>query len=52
MASSSSPDETNRAHIVSAGIGYFNELFAVDYSFSYLAQGLGQEHRLGLRFNF
>ncbi|MCQ2096434.1 MAG: hypothetical protein MJY87_00625 [Fibrobacter sp.] len=52
MASSSRPDETNRAHMISAGLGYTNDLFSVDYSFSYLAQGLGQEHRLGLRFNF
>lgn len=52
MASKSRPDETNRAHMLSAGLGYTSNLFALDYSFSYLAQGLGMEHRLGLRFNF
>ncbi|PWJ68493.1 MULTISPECIES: hypothetical protein [unclassified Fibrobacter] len=52
MASENRPDETNRAHMLSAGLGYIHPLFSVDYSFSYLAQGLGQEHRLGIRFNF
>lgn len=52
MASEDRPDETNRAHMISAGLGYNTPLFSVDYSFSYLAQGLGQEHRLGIRFNF
>lgn len=52
MASNSRPDETNRAHMLSAGLGYNSSLFALDYSFSYLAEGLGQEHSLGLRLNF
>lgn len=52
MSSADRPDETNRAHMVSAGLGYSADLFSVDYSFTYLAQGLGHEHRLGIRFNF
>lgn len=52
MASKSRPDESNRARMLSAGIGYNSDLFSLDYSLSYLAQGLGMEHRLGLRVNF
>lgn len=52
MASRKRPDENNRAHMLSAGLGYDSELFALDYGISYLAQGLGFEHRLGLRVNF
>lgn len=52
FASDSRPDETNNARMLSAGLGYTTSLFSFDYSFSYLAEGLGQEHRLGLRFNF
>lgn len=52
LASDSRPSESNNAHMISAGLGYSTDLFALDYSFSYLAQGLGQEHRLGLRVNF
>lgn len=52
FASKSRPNESNRAHNVGAGLGYTTDLFSIDYSFSYLAQGLGQEHRLGIRFNF
>lgn len=52
MASSDRPDETNKAHMVSLGLGYSIPLLSVDYSFSYLAQGLGMEHHVGLRFNF
>lgn len=51
-ASEDRPDETNNAHMLSAGLGYTTNLFSLDYSFSYLAEGLGQEHRLGLRLNF
>ena len=50
--SSSRPDETNEARIFSLGLGYASDLFAVDYAFSYLAQSLGFEHRLGLRVEF
>lgn len=50
--SSSRPDETNEARIFSLGLGYASNLFAVDYAFSYLAQSLGFEHRLGLRVEF
>ncbi|MCF0223945.1 MAG: hypothetical protein HUK20_06725 [Fibrobacter sp.] len=52
LASEDRPDEVNRAHMVSAGLGYSSNLFALDYGFSYLAQGLGMEHRIGLRFGF
>ena len=38
--------------MLSAGLGYSMDLFALDYSFSYLAEGMGHEHRLGLRLNF
>jgi hypothetical protein len=36
----------------SVGLGYTSNLFAFDYAFSYLAQSLGFEHRLGLRVEF
>ncbi len=52
LASKDRPDETNNAHMLSAGLGYAIDLFALDYSFSYLAEGMGHEHRLGLRINF
>lgn len=52
LASEKRPDENNRAHMLSAGLGYTSEQFALDYGISYLAQGLGFEHRLGLRVNF
>jgi len=52
FASDSRPDETNDARFLSTGLGYENSLFALDYAFSYLAQGLGMEHRVGLRFYF
>lgn len=52
FASEDRPDETNNAHMLSAGLGYTTNLFSLDYSFSYLAEGLGQEHRIGLRVNF
>jgi hypothetical protein len=35
--------------MLSAGLGYNSKLFSLDYAFSYLAQGLGFEHRIGLR---
>ena len=52
MASKDRPDETNNAHMLSAGLGYSMDLFSLDYSYSYLAEGIGHEHRLGLRVNF
>ena len=51
-ASSDRPDVTNEAHFLSAGLGYTNNLFSLDYAFSYLAEGLGTEHRFGLRVAF
>ena len=52
LASKDRPDETNNAHMLSLGLGYSMDLFALDYGFSYLAEGMGHEHRLGLRVNF
>jgi hypothetical protein len=46
------PDESNEARLLSVGLGYSADLFALDYGFSYLAQGMGMEHRMGLRINF
>lgn len=51
-SSSGKPDETNEARLFSLGLGYNSSLFAVDYAFSYLAESLGYEHRLGLRVEF
>jgi len=51
-SSSSRPDETNEARMFSLGLGYASNMFAVDYAFSYLAESLGFEHRLGLRIEF
>ncbi len=48
----SRPDESNEARFLSLGLGYNMGIFGLDYSFSYLAQGLGNEHRVGLRLNF
>jgi hypothetical protein len=45
----SRPDESQSGRMLSAGLGYTSQLFSLDYSFSYLAQGLGMEHRIGLR---
>ncbi len=51
-SSSSRPDETNEARLFSLGLGYTSSLFSFDYAFSYLAESLGYEHRLGLRVEF
>lgn len=51
-SSESRPDETNEARMFSAGLGYNSSLFSLDYAFSYLAQGMGMEHRIGLRVGF
>ena len=51
-ASSDRPDETNEARIFSLGLGYTLNQFVVDYAFSYLAESIGFEHRLGLRVEF
>lgn len=52
FASNSRPSEANEAHFLSAGLGYEHTYFTLDYAFSYLVQGLGIEHRMGLRFGF
>lgn len=52
FASNSRPSESNEARLFSLGAGFINSLFSLDYSFSYLTQGLGVEHRLGLNFIF
>ena len=49
ISASSRPDESQSGRMLSAGLGYTSQLFSLDYSFSYLAQGLGFEHRIGLR---
>ena len=49
ISANSRPDESQFARMLSAGLGYNSKLFAIDYAFSYLAQGLGVEHRIGLR---
>ena len=51
-SSASRPDETNKARMLSLGLGYNSSLFSFDYAFSYLASSLGVEHRLGLRVEF
>lgn len=51
-SSDSRPSESNEARMLSGGLGYSSSLFSLDYSFSYLAQGLGFEHRIGLRVGF
>lgn len=51
-ASKSRPSESNEARMLSFGLGYTSSLFSLDYSFSYLTQGLGLEHRIGLRAGF
>ena len=49
ISADSRPDEAQSARMLSAGLGYNSRLFSIDYAFSYLAQGLGVEHRIGLR---
>ena len=49
ISANSRPDESQSGRMLSAGLGYNSRLFSLDYSFSYLAQGLGVEHRIGLR---
>lgn len=52
LSSSDRPNETNNARMLSAGLGYSGSRFSLDYSFSYLAEGLGTEHRIGLGLKF
>ncbi|MDY6284850.1 MAG: hypothetical protein SPL19_06490 [Fibrobacter sp.] len=52
FSSASRPDETNNARLFSLGLGYAGTRFSIDYAFSYLAQGLGTEHRVGLGLRF
>lgn len=52
FASQSRSSESNEARLFSLGAGFLHPLFALDYSFSYLTQGLGMEHRFGLSFAF
>jgi len=52
IAANDRPDESQTARMLSAGLGYTSSLFALDYAFSYLAQGMGFEHRIGLRVGF
>lgn len=52
FSSSERPDETHNARFFSAGLGYAGDRFSIDYAFSYFAQGLGTEHRVGLGLRF
>lgn len=52
FSADSRPDEAQTARMLSAGLGYTSSLFSLDYSFSYLAQGMGIENRIGLRVGF
>lgn len=52
VLSDSRPGESNEARLFSLGLGYAYGPVGLDYAFSYLTQGLGSEHRLGLRFSF
>lgn len=52
FSSADRPDETQNARMFSAGLGYAGDRFSIDYAFSYLAQGLGNEHRIALGLNF
>lgn len=52
FASKDRPNEANNARMLSFGLGYKVAMFALDYGFSYLAENMGHEHRLGLRFGF
>ncbi len=52
FSSNSRPGESNEARLFSLGLGYAGSLFMLDYTFSYLTQGLGLEHRVGLQFGF
>ncbi|MCQ2063123.1 MAG: hypothetical protein MJY99_07270 [Fibrobacter sp.] len=51
-ASNDRPSEANESRMLSAGLGYNNSLFTVDYAISYLTQGMGFEHRVGLSVGF
>lgn len=52
FASNSRPGESNEARLFSLGLGYALGPLALDYAFSYLTQGIGTEHRIGVRFSF
>lgn len=52
FSSNGRPDESNEGRFFSTGLGYEGERFSIDYAFSFLAQGLGKEHRIGLGLRF
>ena len=52
FSSASRPGESNEVRLFSLGLGYAYSNFALDYAFSYLTQGIGLEHRVGIRFAF
>ncbi len=52
FSSNDRPDETHNARFFSTGLGYAGDRFSIDYAFSYFAQGLGTEHRIGLGLQF
>lgn len=52
FSSDSAPDETGTHRLFSVGAGYVGKRLGVDYSYSHLFEGMGGEHRLGLRSAF
>lgn len=46
------PGESNESRLFSLGMGYAIKFLLIDYAFSYLTQGLGFEHRIGLQIEF
>lgn len=46
------PNETGSHRLFSLGAGYTLPWLSVDYSYSHLFEGMGSEHRLGLRSGF
>lgn len=52
FTSAERPDESHEVRLFSLGLGYTYTTFGLDYSFSYLTDGLGLDHRVGIRFGF
>ena len=46
------PDETGTHRLFSVGAGYQARWLTLDYSYSHLFEGMGGEHRCGLRADF
>lgn len=52
FASEDTPEKTGTHRMFSVGAGYQYRWIGVDYSFSYLEESMGSEHRLGLKGSF